>query len=96
MPADRSGKEIGMKLDAVLVVARDLQRARHHTRDMEIALQAAVAQALSEEHGSGRELSRRLGISAAYLCDIRHGRRKVSDAFLERLLAEYGPKRKTA
>lgn len=42
-----------------------------------------------EEAGSARAASRALGVSAAYLIDVRHGRRFAGD----RLLAGLGLKR---
>lgn len=37
--------------------------------------------------GSMRATAAELGISVPYLCDIAHGRRKVSDAVVEKVLA---------
>jgi hypothetical protein len=35
--------------------------------------------------GKVREIARAMGFSAAYICDVRHGRRKVSEEFVSRL-----------
>ena len=37
-------------------------------------------------HGSLRTLASRLKISPQYLCDIAHGRRKISEAVVEKVM----------
>jgi len=34
---------------------------------------------------SAKEFARDLGVSQSYLCDVRHGRRAISDDLLEKL-----------
>lgn len=72
----------------------DLQRtaskakaARTEAARAESALSVQMAEYIGSIHGSGRDLARDLGFSAAYVCDVRHGRRRVSDEFLRRLVA---------
>jgi transcriptional regulator with XRE-family HTH domain len=48
-------------------------------------LRKAIVAVLGAERGSANAIARRVGISAAYLSDIRNGRRKISDAILAKL-----------
>jgi hypothetical protein len=54
---------------------------------LERELQDAVSAYLFEQPTELRDLAKQLGITPAYLCDIRYKRRKISDQFLERLRA---------
>ncbi|GJD97491.1 hypothetical protein OCOJLMKI_4722 [Methylobacterium iners] len=42
-----------------------------------------VLRAAIEEEGSASAVARRLGVSPAYLLDVRHGRRPASNRLLE-------------
>jgi transcriptional regulator with XRE-family HTH domain len=67
-------------------ISERLFSARHEVDILELRLQKAVAAYLDDlGHGSMRDMAKRMGFTVQYLCDIRHGRRKVSEAFLERL-----------
>jgi transcriptional regulator with XRE-family HTH domain len=72
-------------LKAVSRHAFALHYAQKVVLDAEVGLLTAVQEYLDGSGFGIRELSRRLGFSAQYVCDIRHGRRKISAEFLERL-----------
>lgn len=70
----------------VRAAAERLKNARTTANTHEIGLALAVSD-LIEAHENGlREWARSMGISASYACDIRHGRRKISNAMVERIL----------
>ena len=75
-----------MTINQIAVLAKDLEGSRKAVECGEVALQVAVAEFLSEQHGSARDLAKRMGISVQYVCDLRHGRRKVSAAVLGKLV----------
>ncbi len=49
-------------------------------------LQEAVAGLIGANDGGLRDWARSMGISPQYACDIRHGRRKISDAVVKKIL----------
>lgn len=51
----------------------------------EAAIQRGVADFLADNRGGVREIARRLGFSPQYICDVQHGRRKISAEFIKRL-----------
>lgn len=62
-----------------------IRRAQEAVVAAESELLVAVHSRLNSMQCSDRELARRLGFSAGYMCDIRHCRRRISHEFLERL-----------
>lgn len=66
------------------VAADELHWAREAEREAHSRLVRAV-KAAALEHGAGKGLARLLGISPQYLCDIRAGRRAVSDEVLAKM-----------
>ena len=71
--------------ELISVAAAELQFARDRVHKKEAQLQKAVAKFVASYPGSLREMAWNLGVSAAYLCDIRGGKRKVSAAMVTRL-----------
>lgn len=69
----KAADELNWKRDAVVAAERKLQEA--------------VSQFLMFREGSMRSLAKEVGLTAAYLCDIIHGRRKVSAEVLKKLEA---------
>lgn len=52
----------------------------------EAELQRLVGSVIAANRNGLRDWARTMGISAQYACDIRHGRRKISDTVLKKLL----------
>ena len=71
--------------EIVEAAACRLSATRVKAAAQEKALQIAVSKFLSLQPGSARDLAKRLGFTVQYICDIRHGRRTISDRFLARL-----------
>ena len=74
-----------MQFGTIPTLARDLSIHRRKARLAEAKLQRAVQAYLDKHRGSAMELSQQIGVSVQYVCDIRYGRRKVSDAVVEAL-----------
>lgn len=74
-----------MVLNAIKDSALKLRALRASVEDAESNLQTLVVAALRQHKGSTRELASKMKISAGYLHDLRHGRRKVSEEILTRL-----------
>lgn len=70
---------------SIVLAANALKEKRQMVVRAEMTLQKEVAEFLDWNRGSMRDMAKEMGISAQYLCDIRHGRRKVSDAVVEKL-----------
>lgn len=62
-----------------------LESMRACVAKAELNLQQQVEQFISSSDSSLRDLAVGMGVSVAYLSDIRHGRRKVSDAIVEKI-----------
>jgi hypothetical protein len=80
-----------MTIEQVRRHAQVAERTHALAAECDAILQKAVAAYLDGLHGSGRALAKELGISAAYLCDIKLGRRKISVEFLAKLTAMAKP-----
>lgn len=65
--------------------AASLAQARNETAKWERLLQHRVMAYLAERPEGTREQARAMKLSAAYLSDIRLGRREISESFLKRL-----------
>ena len=74
-----------MNVKPVTVADDSLEAARANVKKKEAALQKVVARFCRAYPGSLRELAGKLGVSAAYLSDIRAGKRKVSARMVEKL-----------
>lgn len=61
----------------------------HHDRQRARASEAVFIGALKQhtEENSSAELAKSLKVSRGFICDLRYGRRKVSDSLLEKLVA---------
>ncbi len=70
----------GLQLQALVLV-----RHREHVERMERRLMIATREYLVAYKGGTRAIARKMGFSPAYISDVLHGRRKVSETFLERL-----------
>ena len=66
--------------------AQKLHRLRTEAELAEDDLAFSVALMISEHKAGLRDWARSMGISAQYACDIRHGRRKISDTIVKRIL----------
>ena len=66
--------------------AAQLDVKRTEASHLEVELQGLVGQLVATHDGGLRDWARSIKISAQYACDIRHGRRKISQSVLERLL----------
>ncbi len=71
--------------NAIKTASLFLRVKRRDVAAAELELQKVVADFCDSYHGSMRDMAREMEISVQYLCDIRHGRRKVSDAVVEKL-----------
>lgn len=71
--------------DTVRKAADELNWKRDAVVAAERKLQSAVSQFLMFREGSIRSLAKEVGLTAAYLCDIIHGRRKVSAEVMKKL-----------
>lgn len=52
---------------------------------LEAVLRASINDCISK-HGSARVLADAIGVSQQYLCDVKFGRRNISDSVLEKLI----------
>ncbi len=75
---------------------RQIEAARHKLRVFDsgrsedraillLVLQDSFKAFVADYPGSLREIARRTELSVAFLSDVMHGRRKVSDALIEKL-----------
>jgi transcriptional regulator with XRE-family HTH domain len=78
-----------MTVKAIRECARQLRSARAVAGAWERDLQEKVSEFLMQRGGT-RDMARELGVSAQYICDIRHKRRKISNPFLKTLLNKFG------
>ena len=72
------------------VIFRAAEQVRFHRERAAVAemeLQRLVGNVIAANPNGLRDWARQIKISAQYACDIRHGRRKVSDSVLVRVLA---------
>ena len=67
-------------------LAKEVQAAKYRLSHLESELQEAVVQLCIAHPGGLRSWSRSLGISAAYACDLKMKRRRVSEALIARIL----------
>jgi hypothetical protein len=74
-----------MTIERITRAASVLNFHRAKVASLEDALQREVAAFCDTYRGSARDMAKKLGVSVAYLCDIRHGRRKVSFNVVEKL-----------
>ena len=74
-----------MDIKAIKKQAEAVKTARLKLANEEDRLGIVVRQFLGPR-GSIRSLARQMDISAGYLCDISNGRRKVSDAVVEKVI----------
>jgi transcriptional regulator with XRE-family HTH domain len=74
-----------VNLPRIMQCAQDANDARQKVTLLERQLWVAVVAHLDSTKSGARELARRLKLSPQYICDIRHGRRKISAEFVERL-----------
>ena len=71
--------------------ATALNEALVATEVLENLLQKEIVAAIAAKESAGSELATRIGISRQYLCDICHGRRKISKQIVSKILRELGP-----
>lgn len=64
--------------------ARELTAAREQEKQKESSLLEAVNDAVAE-HGMAKDAAEKLGISPQHLCDIRAGKRGITDELLKKL-----------
>ncbi len=74
-----------MTLKSVKQYALALRAHRERVTLTEMDLLRTVQAYLDANRGGVREVARVMGFSPQYICDVRHGRRKISDTFVERL-----------
>lgn len=74
-----------MEFSYIVRCATDLADAHKVVATKETLLWSAVCGYLDQTEAGARDLARQLGFSAQYICDIRHGRRKISEEFVKRL-----------
>jgi transcriptional regulator with XRE-family HTH domain len=72
-------------IERITKAASVLSTQKLRVENAEAVLQKEVAMFCDTYRGSARDMARKLGVSVAYLCDIRHGRRKVSFNVVEKL-----------
>jgi hypothetical protein len=66
-------------------VAR-LRESRERTARLEAQLQHELSLLITGSGVGLRQWAEEMGITPAYACDLRHGRRKVSEAIIEKVL----------
>lgn len=64
-----------------------LQGCREKCAEYEKQMQHEIAEVIASNPGGMRDWARQMGISAQYACDLVHGRRKVSDAVVTKVMA---------
>lgn len=74
-----------MTLQRIRGSAATINRMRAEVATCEATLMEAVAQYIDSRDSGLREMARRMGISAQYLCDVKYRRRKISAEFLKKL-----------
>ncbi len=74
-----------MTLKSVKQYALALRAHRKRVALTEMDLLRATQEYLEANRGGVREIARAMGFSPQYICDVRYGRRKISDTFVERL-----------
>jgi hypothetical protein len=74
-----------MDKTAIQAQAQRVKHARFRLAAEEQRLGLQIWKQL-KPRGSLRDLAKELGISAQYLCDISHGRRKISEAVVEKVM----------
>ena len=74
-----------MTTDRIKQAAAVLHLRKAAVASAEEGLQREVAAFCSTYNGSARDMAKAIGVSVQYLCDIRHGRRKVSSNVVEKL-----------
>lgn len=72
-----------MTIDDIREMHSAVVRAKARLDNRQSELQKMVASYLADY--PVRETARRMGVSAAYVSDVRSGRRHISEAFLEKL-----------
>lgn len=80
-----------MNLKRIQRTAWGLREKRLLSRMQEEGLQLAI-QTACQKHGASHQLAIMVGVTDQYLCDLRYGRRHVSDELLERFIALGEPK----
>ncbi len=65
--------------------ATRLSTKRKEAIDLELSLRASINDCISE-HGSAKVMADAIGVSPQYLCDVKFGRRNISDSVLEKLI----------
>lgn len=76
-------------MDNVQRVAKAAERIRLKRAELlaaEVKLQEAVVALINVKGDSLRAWAKSMGITVAYACDIRHGRRKISEAMVAKIL----------
>ena len=73
-----------MSLEDILKAHADLLSAKQQVSMCQVNLQSTVVNYLSSL--PVRATAQTMGVSAAYVCDVRHGNRTVSDEFVARLV----------
>jgi predicted transcriptional regulator len=71
----------------IKTIAKDLETVDKKREALSHTLACAIRDFRKSLDVSGRELSRRLEISAQYLCDVELGRRMVSKNPLQKILS---------
>lgn len=78
-----------MTAKKIAQVAMDVKRRRKDAQDSIVFAEKVLTECVNafcaQSKSSLRQMARDLGISAPYLSDIRHGRRRVSDEVVARL-----------
>lgn len=72
-----------MTLKQLQLEAKELRAMRANCDVEEAVLRGSLSDFLPR--GSAKEAAVGFGVSEQYLCDIRKGRRKISDEFLDKL-----------
>jgi hypothetical protein len=74
-----------MSKNRVVAADASVRLARQRVKDAESALQDAVAEVIDSFDGGLRAWAQSMKISAAYACDLKYGRRKVSEAIVAKI-----------
>ena len=70
----------------ISIASERLKECRDSAAVWERQLQRLLGEHISAHENGLRDWARQMGISAQYACDIRHGRRKISDAMVAKIL----------
>lgn len=73
------------RISTIEAVHSNVKSARSNLSAQEDILCQEVRKFLEAEESSLRDMAAKMDVSVAYLSDIRHGRRKVSDAIVQKL-----------